>query len=60
MGKSKKREPRMVTVEIYFSDLNPEAQARLMESAGISNPSEANWDIDICPLVVYEMEVGNG
>ncbi len=38
---------------IYFSDLNEEAQQRLMEAIGIQDPREMNWDIDMLPLAVY-------
>lgn len=37
-------------MNIYFSDLNKDAQARLMKEAGIGDPKEANWDVDIVPL----------
>ena len=33
-------------MEIYFSDLNEEAQERLLEIAGVNSPEEANWNID--------------
>ena len=39
--------------EIYFSDLTEDAQKRLMEAVGITEPSEMNWDIDMCPIGVY-------
>lgn len=31
--------------EIYFNDLNEDAQKRILESFGIQNPKEMNWDI---------------
>ena len=46
----------MKTFDIYFSDLNIDAQKRLMDAVGISSPSEANWDIDMCPIAIYEFE----
>ena len=46
----------MNTMEIYFSDLTPDAQARLLEAAGISNPKEANWDSDIVPIATVDFE----
>ena len=46
----------MKTFEIYFSDLNTEAQKRLMDIVGISSPSEMNWDIDMCPIAIYDVE----
>lgn len=38
--------------EIFFSDLNEEAQKELLEDTGISDPKEMNWDI--FPLTSYE------
>ena len=38
---------------IYFSDLNEDAQKRLLEFVGESDPKEMNWDIDMCPLAYY-------
>jgi len=37
-------------MNIYFSDLNKDAQQRLLAEAGINDPKEANWDMDIVPL----------
>lgn len=42
--------------EIYFSDLNEDAQQRLMETVGITDPKEMNWDFDMCPIAIYEFE----
>ncbi len=41
----------MDTFELYFNDLTPNAQARLLEAAGIKHPSEMNWD-NIFPITV--------
>ena len=46
----------MKTFNIYFSDLNEDAQKRLMKEIGIEDPSEMNWDIDMCPLCIYDFE----
>lgn len=35
----------MYEFEIYFTDLNEEAQKDLLDKAGIKNPEDANWDI---------------
>ena len=35
----------MDELEIYFDDLKPEAQKKLLELHGISGPDEANWDV---------------
>ena len=45
--------------EIYFNDLNEDAQQRLMEAVGITDPREMNWDIDIVPLAIFEFEDSN-
>ena len=39
--------------DIFFSDLNEDAQKRLMDAVGIKDPSEMNWDIDMCPIGMY-------
>ncbi len=46
----------MKSFEIYFSDLNESAQEQLMEFVGIDDPSEMNWDIDMCPLCIFDFE----
>jgi hypothetical protein len=43
--------------DIYFSDLNEEAQKELLELVGATDPSDMNWDIDMCPIAIYETEV---
>lgn len=35
----------MREVEIYFDDLTPEAQERILAAAGLKDASEANWNI---------------
>ncbi len=42
--------------EIYFSDLTPEAQERALEAAGIKDPKEANWDLNIVPIAIATFE----
>lgn len=42
---------------IYFSDLNEEAQQRLMDAMGVIDPGEMNWDIDMLPLAIYPLPV---
>lgn len=44
----------METMEIYFSDLNEDAQKRFLEFEGISTPEEGNYDSDIVPIAVLE------
>ena len=38
--------------ELYFRDLNEEAQKRLLKFLGISSPEEGN--LDVVPLCVLE------
>ena len=38
---------------IYFSDLNEDAQKRLLNAVGVESASDMNWDIDICPIAIY-------
>lgn len=49
----------MNEVEIYFSDLTAEKQKELLEAAGISDPKEANWDMDIVPIAIVNLEEDN-
>lgn len=35
------------TFKIYFSDLTPDCQKRLLKAVGFDNPKDANWDMDI-------------
>ena len=44
--------------ELFFSDLTPEAQQRLLDTVGIKDPKEANWDMDIFPITILEFEDG--
>lgn len=46
----------MKTVDIYFSDLNEDAQKRLLEAVGAESPEEMNWDMDILPIAQYVFE----
>lgn len=50
-------EDNYVEFNIYFSDLNQDAQRRLMELVHIKDPSEMNWDIDMAPIAVYATQV---
>jgi hypothetical protein len=36
--------------EIYFDDLTPEAQQRLLVAFGIKSPDEMNWNNRIFPV----------
>ena len=46
----------MNTFEIYFSDLNEDAQRRLLEAVGAETAADMNWDIDMCPIAMYDFE----
>ena len=46
----------MNTVEIYFSDLNEDAQKRMLEAVGAETASDMNWDMDIIPIATFEVE----
>ena len=46
----------MKTFEIYFSDLNEDAQKRLLEAVGAETAADMNWDTDICPIAMYDFE----
>jgi len=40
---------------LYFSDLNEDAQQRLCERLK-TTPADENWDMDILPLAILERE----
>uniref|UniRef100_A0A6H1ZHQ8 Uncharacterized protein n=1 Tax=viral metagenome TaxID=1070528 RepID=A0A6H1ZHQ8_9ZZZZ len=44
------------TFNIYFSDLNENCQQRLLVRFNMESPKEANWDVDVIPLAIIEME----
>lgn len=46
-----------IEFEIYFSDLNEDAQQRLLDTIGVASASDMNWDMDIVPIAVYSTEV---
>ena len=35
----------MDTLELYFADLTPEAQTRVLEFYNIKSPESLNWDV---------------
>lgn len=41
------------TMEIYFSDLKQETQEDILDTVGISNPKELNWDV--VPLATIDI-----
>ena len=43
---------------IYFRDLTPEAQTRLLETFKTSEKNE-NWDMNMVPIAVIEREMKN-
>lgn len=42
----------MEVLEIYFRDLNPEAQQAALTLFGIKSPNEANWEF--IPIFILE------
>lgn len=46
----------MTTFEIYFSDLNEDAQKRLLELVGAESAKDMNWDIDLIPIATVDFE----
>lgn len=54
------KEEKTNSVNIYFSSLTPEAQKKVLEAAGISDPKEANWDMDILPLTTLDFSFSDG
>ena len=49
----------METFEIYFSDLNEDAQKRLLDAVGAESAADMNWDMDIIPIAQYDFEVNS-
>ena len=54
----------MVNIEIFFDDLNEEAQKRVLKGYGIDDPMEGNWDVfplfTLCPEIELDEEYNNG
>ena len=46
----------MKSFEIYFSDLNDDAQKRLLEAVNVKEPADMNWDMDILPIAIFDIE----
>ena len=46
----------MKTIEIYFSDLNEKGKKKVLEAFDISDPKEANLDMDVIPIAVFDVE----
>ena len=44
----------MRSTKIYFNDLNPEAQKRVLEFYGMKDESEGNWEVE--PLAILDVE----
>lgn len=41
---------------IYFSDLNADAQKRLLDAVHAETAADMNWDMDVFPLFIYPIE----
>lgn len=46
----------MKTLNIYFSDLNENAQKRILDFVGAKDASDMNWDLDILPIAVFDYQ----
>lgn len=44
-----------MTFDLYFSDLNEDAQARLCERFQ-TTPDQENWDRNVFPIAIIERE----
>jgi hypothetical protein len=44
----------MRTLELYYSDLTPEAQEKYLKVQGVSDSSELNWEVN--PIAIIEVE----
>jgi hypothetical protein len=42
--------------EIYFNDLNEECKLRFLDYLNITVPDDANFDTDILPIAIIEIE----
>ena len=46
----------MDSFEIYFNDLNEDAQKRLLDFVGAESAKDMNWDMDILPIAIFDVE----
>lgn len=46
----------MKSMEIYFRDLNPDAQKRYLEAAGVKSAAELN--ADLAPIAIVDFAEG--
>jgi hypothetical protein len=51
-----KGDMEMNTFEIYFNDLNEDAQKRLLEAVGAETATDMNWNVNIFPIATYDFE----
>jgi hypothetical protein len=42
--------------EIFFNDLNEDAQKRFLEFQEIDSAADGNYDIDVVPLAIFNRE----
>lgn len=47
-------EDSVVEFDIYFDDLTPEAQEQLLQAVGVSDPSDAGWDVMPVTTLTFE------
>lgn len=41
------------TFELYFSDLNENAQQEILEKAGVKKPEDMNWDVFPITVITF-------
>ena len=46
----------MISIPIYFSNLNEETQKELLRVVKADSPADMNWDMDIIPLATLDFE----
>lgn len=46
-------------VDLYFNNLNERGKKKALEAAGVNDPKEMNWDIDIFPIATLCFEDEN-
>ncbi len=52
-----KSHPNVGSFVIFFSDLNEDAQKRLLDFVGAESAKDMNWDMDILPIAAFDVEL---
>jgi hypothetical protein len=45
-----------IEMDLYFSDLTPDAQKRFLKFEGLKSAAEGNYDMDILPITTVVRE----